>query len=339
MARMNPFHNNTKKDLKTQTQTQKQLVDPRDDYLVCQKIVPRKLVPGVCPDISLFSTITIYGKRKSGKSVWIKWFLQEFKHEFPWAWVFTKTQFNSFYASFIPEKFIISNFNADVLQKVMDRQMAARILSEKTFEDKIRQGRQPVNPRALVIWDDYSGSDIKYNKKLEEYYYTGRHYQTMNFFGGQHVTLTPPAIRSNTDLVVIFNTDYYDSLEHYWKDFAGKMDKYEFASMFFESVEDQHHFIAIDNNPNTPYEQKFFTGIAKELPAELQYICCCKEAWKDNKKQLIEIASGDMQKRMEFAQLLAKHHRPDESDRVKVRDKINPYEFLKPAGEFEIDGQ
>ena len=127
--------------------------------------------PGIDPDISLFSTVSIYGKRKSGKSVFIKDFLQYYKSFYPWYWVFTLTQLNSFYASFIAENYVIPEFDAEMMEKIMERQAVAR----KKCEEQIQRGDKEItNPRAVVIWDDYNGNDVRYNQTLARYYYTGR---------------------------------------------------------------------------------------------------------------------------------------------------------------------
>jgi len=131
----------------------------------------QEFVPGVSPDISLFSTVSIYGKRKSGKSVFIKWFLQSYKEWFPWYWVFTLTQLNSFYESFIAAKFVIPEFDAEMMERVMERQTLARKLAE---EQIIQGDGVKINPRACIIWDDYNGNDVRYNQALARYYYTGR---------------------------------------------------------------------------------------------------------------------------------------------------------------------
>lgn len=138
---------------------------------------PKRFIPHVQPKIDLFSTITIYGKRRTGKSVWVKWFLQAYKQYFPWFWVFTKTRQNLWYSSFVANKFIIKDFDANVLNKIMQRQQAAI--------DKHLSKDDDQNPRIGIIWDDYSGNDIRFNQSLNEYYYTGRHYASINFFCAQ----------------------------------------------------------------------------------------------------------------------------------------------------------
>lgn len=271
--------------------------------LLPESKLPRlqQFVPGSAPEINLFYTVTFYGKRRTGKSVAVKWFLQFFKHEIPWYWCFTLTQLNSFYAGFIPEKFIIPDFNGHSMDAIMERQKAARRKFEKNPN---------FNPRACVIWDDYNGNDITYNKQLANYYYTGRHYFTLNVFCAQHITLTPPAIRSNTDLAILFNTDYADSIEHYNRDWAGKLDKDQFQTMFAMATCKEHHFLAIDNNPITPLEKKFFTGVALELDEGPDWILGCQEAWRDNQKQLYAIQTGSYSAMAKAARELAVHHPP-----------------------------
>jgi hypothetical protein len=260
---------------------------------------PKRFIPHVQPEIDLFSTITIYGKRRTGKSVFVKWFLQSYKQYFPWLWVFTKTRQNSHYATFVPEKFIIPEFNADVLHKIMERQ----IFGIKKYTEQ----NQDENPRAVIIWDDYSGNDIRFNNSLNEYYFTGRHYATMNFFCAQHVTLTPPAIRSNTDVVIIFNSDYKNSIKAYNECFAGKLDPNFFKQMMVNYCEDvPHGFMAIVNNPNVKAKDKYFFGLAEELPVSIDYIVGCKEYWRGSEKQLTNIINGTLAKRIDLIQRLSK---------------------------------
>lgn len=258
-----------------------------------------KFVPGTAPEISLFSTISVYGKRRTGKSQFVKWDLcTAYREIIPWGWVFTKTGFNSFYSSFIPRSYIIDKFDAGILGEIMNRQRKARQMAEKdpTF-----------NARIVMIWDDYNGTDIRYNAALEDYYYTGRHFWTLNFFCAQHITLTPPAIRSNTDMVVLFNTDYADSLEHYWKDFAGKMDRDAFYRIFHMATSQEHHFLAIDNNPNTPYDKKFFIGKADVLPEDPEYTIGCEEFWAEDMDQMRDIKNGEMKRRNKLASDMAEY--------------------------------
>lgn len=276
---------------------QQVLASESDENIVSVPL--NKFQPGVFPDISLFSTTTVYGKRKSGKSVFIKWYSQFYKYEIPWYWVFTLTRINSFYESWIPEKFIIPNFSADALEQIMARQTLAR---------KLAESNPNINPRACIIWDDYNGRDIRYNDTLASYYYTGRHFMTFNIFAAQHITLTPPSIRSNTDLVILFNTDYADSLEHYWRDFAGKLPKEVFYRLFAQATSQKNHFLAINNDPKVPLSEKFFEGCAELLDEGPEWIVGCREMWFTNEEQLERIHGGHYNRIFEFAHMLSEHN-------------------------------
>lgn len=286
-----------------------------------------EFIPAVSPEISLFSTITIYGKRRTGKTVFVKWFMQAFKHLIPWAWVFTRTKFNSAYESWLPSQFIITDFDSDVLHDIMNRQQAA---VKYCHEEISRLGDEAsFNPRAWVAWDDYNGTDIKFNDTLNDYYYTGRHYWTMNTFCAQHITLTPPAIRANTDLAILFNTDYEPALEQYWKDFAGKMERKMFYTLFYEATKERNSFLAIDNNPNTPYDQKFFTGKADMLDESPEYIFGCADYWKDNMKQLHSIEAGSYKRMAETTKKFADYQPLNKKKEKKdfPQSAWNPFDF------------
>lgn len=90
------------------------LLMDKDAKLAQYSNVPvQEFEPGVHPETKAFYTVTVYGKRRSGKSVFMKWFLQFYKHLYPWAWCFTLTKMNSWYASFMPKKFILEDFSPE----------------------------------------------------------------------------------------------------------------------------------------------------------------------------------------------------------------------------------
>lgn len=140
-------------------------------------IKPLPFIPGVQPKIPLNGTTSIYGRRRSGKSEFVKWAIDgSIKKHIPWWWVFSKTKHNSFWSSVIPDNYIIGDFDADVLNQIKGRQVKAL--------DAYTQGKIK-NPHAGLIFDDYDGNDITYNKALHNFYYTGRHFAVPTFFNAQ----------------------------------------------------------------------------------------------------------------------------------------------------------
>lgn len=124
--------------------------------------------------------------------------------------------------------------------------------------------------------------------------------------------MTPPGIRSNTDLTIIFNTDHGRSMEEYWMSFAGKMDKHAFFWLLRTYVEKvPHGFLAIVNDPNVPAEEKYFFGLADEEEVGLDTIMGCREFWMGSEKQLEDIMSGKMAEKREKISNLSK---PDDEE-------------------------
>lgn len=162
-----------------QSESETEMVFDTDTFK--DEFVIQKYVPGKQPKMSIFSTRTVYGKRKTGKSIFMKWDLQAYLHEIPWGWAFTLTKFNSFIASFMPKKFIMDEFSAGILRLIMKRQE----LALKQYIKEIQDGRSdPKNPISLIVWDDYMGNDVRFNKMLHRYYYTGRYVFLCNHICG-----------------------------------------------------------------------------------------------------------------------------------------------------------
>lgn len=254
-----------------------------------ETLVVNDFVPFVSPKQPLLSTVSVYGRRGSGKSVFLKWYTQHLKEEFPYIYVFTKTKLNGFYAGFVPERYIMDHISEEKLLELIDRQTKAMDLFHKSDG--------AINPRILVIMDD-ENENIRYSKVMEKFYYFGRHIGIFIIFCAQHWSMTPPCIRTQTDLAILFNSDYRNAVEEFWADFAGKAAKKGFFSMMEEHLGD-HGFVAIDNQSGVTYDKKFFAGQAEDLPASIDYILGCEKAWRGSEKQLWEIESGKFQEKAE----------------------------------------
>lgn len=242
----------------------------------------------VKPKFNLFAAISIYGKKKTGKTVFIRYLLYHMRQYYPWAWCFTKTKVNMTYQRVMPDKFVFDNYSNEMLQKVCGRQLAAR--------DFFMKQPKRFNPRAILIWDDCLGKELLWNQFINAYYYISRHLLTLNIMSAQHVFGTPPAIRTNTDYAVLFNTDYANAIDEIWKDFACKMPKEMFICMMQEKTLD-YGFVLVDNDPNVPYDQKFYFGKADIIDEE--FVLGCREFWKGSEEQLATIFDGSMYRHIE----------------------------------------
>lgn len=115
--------------------------------------------------------MSVYGKRRSGKSVFLRWFAFHALREWiPWYFCFTHTKHNMFFEGFMPSRYVIPRFSAGILGDIMELQEK----KIKLFLDQPPDHPNPLNPRVCVFWDDYNGRDITFNDALKDYYYTGR---------------------------------------------------------------------------------------------------------------------------------------------------------------------
>lgn len=67
-----------------------------------------------------------------------------------------------------------------------------------------------------------------------------------------------------------------------------------------------HGFIAIVNDPNCPPEEKYYFGLAEEVPVSIDTIVGCPEFWAGSEKQLEEIRNGELAEKIEMIKLLSK---------------------------------
>lgn len=230
-------------------------------------------------DFKANSTITVYGKRGTGKSFFVRWFMYNYRDVYPTGWVFTKTKNNRFYESFVPSSHIFNGYKPEYLRQIIKRQK----LAQKMMLEGLN-----INPMAFVIWDDTMDNLIRYDDELSSYYFTSRHFHTINIMTAQYVKSTPPPIRQNTDHAVLFANANLESIEVLAIDFAINKDKHQFKRLLDSTTQDRH-FLLVNNDPNIPYEERYYTGKAEEVP---MFLAGSEELWEHDTEQLYQILTG-----------------------------------------------
>lgn len=246
------------------------------------------------PEIKLNQTWSIYGKRGTGKSVFCKWLLYNMRDLYPWGWVFTKTQNNKFYESFMPKEKILGPYNPYNLDKIIKRQ--------KEMQASYLKFGTP-NPCAFVVWDDCLGDEIKYDDTLSTYYFNSRHFQTLNLMTAQHVVGTPPSIRQNTDYGVIFKNENLKAIQHLTDDFSSAQNYHEFKKIMDKYTGD-NNFLVVNNDPNAKKQEKLYTGKADLI--EEPFVMGCKEYWNNSGPQYKRIMDGKFQEDLDKISDLSK---------------------------------
>lgn len=68
--------------------------------------------------------ILLVGKRRTGKTYWVRDFMETYKHQLPYVFVFSKTKYNGYWQQYLPEYCIFSEFDEAVVKKILDAQIS-----------------------------------------------------------------------------------------------------------------------------------------------------------------------------------------------------------------------
>eukprot|EP00741_Cyanophora_paradoxa_P012016 tig00020572_g11611.t1 len=150
------------------------------------------------------ATVVCVGKRRTGKSFFLRDLMFNLSGTFPGGIVISQTdRLNGYWKQYIPQRFIWPKYNPGVLFHLFRRQQA--IMQHNKSEDVLAGKEDPVDPRFFVLLDDViSDARLRYDEALNELFVAGRHYKIMTLITTQYAKGINPVLRSNTDLAVIF---------------------------------------------------------------------------------------------------------------------------------------
>ena len=137
--------------------------------------------------------ICILGKTNSGKSVLLKYIVNQHKTEFDKIFVICPTEeINGFYSDLVPQNCIFSDFNEEWLNKLI-----------KKLTD-IRKENKEKKINVLLILDDL-GSDAKFitSDSFKRTCVRGRHLNISMIVSCQYLTQVPPICRSNICSLIV----------------------------------------------------------------------------------------------------------------------------------------
>lgn len=157
-------------------------------------------------------SILVFGKRRTGKSFWTRWYLSQRREDIKEAFVFTKTKDNGFFQEFIPSCFVFDKWDGDKAMELIDR---AR---EMVADDE--------DPCMHVICDDLAADKTtRTDEALNDFYVLGRHLGITIYFLSQKFKAVPPIVRNNADIVVIFTQFNNNEASQIAEEFLGRLNK------------------------------------------------------------------------------------------------------------------
>lgn len=179
-------------------------------------------------------TVLVTAKRGSGKSVLIKDLLYH-KRNLPAGIVMSATEGgNHFFSKFVPEIFIHSEFDEEILRGVLTRQ-------------KIRKLEGKPNSEIFIVMDD-----MAFNKQnlrspvLRELFLNGRHWLCNVFMGIQYSMDMSVDIRSNIDFAFLLKENSLANRERLYRSFGGVVPTFEMFNRIFDAATDGYGCLVID---------------------------------------------------------------------------------------------
>ena len=211
------------------------------------------------------STITIIAKRASGKSYLTREILYK-KKNIPAFVVISRTEkLNSFYSEFIPDTYIYSEYNSDVLTKIYKRQY------ELNMKNKQRKNnnKEEKDDSLMLIMDDCMSSKGEWtkDKNITELFFNGRHHHISFILTMQYSIGIPPEMRSNFDYIFLLAEDIISNRKRLYEHYAGMFSTFDIFQQVFSSITDNYGVMVINNRIHSKdITEKVFWYKAKEIP-------------------------------------------------------------------------
>ena len=182
-------------------------------------------------------TISVVAKRNSGKSVLIRYLVNQQKRFFSKIFVICPTEsINPFYNKITKADCIFDEWNEVWANELIER-MTKINANKNTRERK----------NVLIILDDCM-SDIDFNQSmaLKKIYTRGRHFNLSIIATCQYLNTLPKICRSNCDILISGQMNLC-SIEMLANEYCCNLNKKEFIALFNRSTND-YGFLVVNNN-------------------------------------------------------------------------------------------
>jgi hypothetical protein len=210
------------------------------------------------------ATICLIAKRATGKSFLVKEMMYH-KRNIPTIIAISKTEkLNSFYSEFIPDSYIYSDFNTDILTRLFKRQ--SRIIEDNKMRDK--EGKKKKDGSVMLIMDDcLSVKGWTRDSNILELFYNGRHSLISFILTIQYAVGIPPDLRSNFDYIFLLAEDAVSSRKKLYDHYAGMFPTFDIFQQVFNDLTDNYGVMVIDNRIHSKnLTDKVFWYKAKKVP-------------------------------------------------------------------------
>lgn len=205
--------------------------------------------------LDLTSTVCIFGKRHSGKSVLIRDLCYNLwksggkgGNKIDLITVFSNTEeLQSQFARFVPSAFIHNRFDETKLVRLLDTQKQLTV----------QQGR---TSNVVVILDDCAFSKSTFGETLQRIFSNGRHYKILFVLSLQYSMQLPSSMRGNVDVAISLKEPVFANRKRLFESLYGQFKNFkEFDKVFQEVTQDYGAMVCVNNgSSSTDIEKNVF---------------------------------------------------------------------------------
>jgi hypothetical protein len=171
--------------------------------------------------------------------------------EIPSGVVFSGTEEASpFFGDFIPDCFIHSEYDADLIESIMNRQK--RKIREAKGQGLSETGKHASN-NLFIVLDDmlHDAQNWKKEKTIKSIFFNGRHYNFLFILTMQYAQGIPPELRSNIDYVFIFNEPSVANRKRIYDAYGGMVPSFEHFCNILDACTQNHECLVIKTSGNS----------------------------------------------------------------------------------------
>lgn len=173
-------------------------------HTVCGDIGKFIMIPDAFP---IHPSCAFFGKRRTGKTYTLRWWMYNCFRHIPFGVVFTNTKINGFWDTYVPEWLVFQGLQMHKMDALIQRQkrLIAKWKKEHPEECKRNPDAYKEAPElaAFCILDDVIADRVamQWNKDINTFFVEGRHLCISVFITTQHVKGIGPMLRGNMDVV------------------------------------------------------------------------------------------------------------------------------------------
>jgi hypothetical protein len=170
----------------------------------------------------------------------------------PCGIVFSGTEeANPFFADFIPDSFIHTDYNPELIQSILNKQK--RKIREAKISGKAPDGKMPSNNKFIVLDDMlHDAQSWKKDKTIKNIFFNGRHYNILFILTMQYAQAIPPELRSNIDYVFIFNESSVANRKKIYDAYCGMIPSFDHFCNILDACTQNYECLVIKTSGNSP---------------------------------------------------------------------------------------